>query len=47
MEEMVRYLIENRAVRRVQDRWEVLDITRMGIPESVKLSVQERVARLG
>ena len=47
VEEMVRYLIENRAVRRVQDRWEVLDITRMGIPESVKLSVQERVARLG
>jgi len=47
VEEMVRYLIENKAVRRVQGRWEVLDITRVGIPESVKLLVQERVARLG
>ena len=47
VEEMLRYLIENKAVRRVQDRWEVLDITRVGIPESVKLLVQERVARLG
>ncbi|MCZ6614372.1 MAG: AAA family ATPase, partial [Chloroflexi bacterium] len=47
VEEMIRYLIENKAVRRVQDRWEVLEVTRVGIPESVKLLVQERVARLG
>ena len=47
VEEMLRYLIENKAVRRVQDRWEVLEVTRVGIPESVKLLVQERVARLG
>ena len=44
---MLRYLIENNAVRWVHDHWEVLDATRVGIPESVKLLVQERVARLG
>ena len=47
VEEMVRYMVENSAVRWVQDRWEVLDTTRVGIPESVKRLVQERVARLG
>ena len=47
VEEVLRFLVENKAVRRVEGRWEVLDITRLGIPESVKLLVQERVARLG
>ena len=47
VEEMLRYLIENNAVRWVHGRWEVLDSARVGIPESVKLLVQERVARLG
>ena len=36
VEEMLRYMVENSAVRWVQDRWEVLDTTRVGIPESVK-----------
>ena len=44
---MLRFLVENNAVRWVHDHWEVLDSTRVGIPESVKLLVQERVARLG
>ncbi|MCH7622274.1 MAG: hypothetical protein IH870_10290 [Chloroflexi bacterium] len=47
VEEMLRFLVENNAVRWVHDHWEVLDSTRVGIPESVKLLVQERVARLG
>ncbi len=47
VEEMLRYLIEHNAVRRINGRWEVLDATRLGIPESVKLLVEERVARLG
>ncbi len=47
VEEVLRYLVENKAVRRVEGRWEVLDITGLGIPESVKLLVQERVTRLG
>ena len=47
VEEVLRFLVENKAVRRVEGRWEVLDITRLGIPESVKLLVQERVSRLG
>ncbi len=47
VEEMLRFLVENHAVRWVRDHWEVLDATRVGIPESVKLLVQERVGRLG
>ena len=47
IEELLRYLVENRAVRRVKDHWEVLNATRVGIPESVKLLIQERAARLG
>ena len=47
VEEMLRSMVENSAVRWMQDRWEVLDTTRVGIPESVKRLVQERVARLG
>ena len=47
MEEMLPYLIENDAVHWTRDHWEVLDSTRMGTPESVKLLVIERVSRLG
>lgn len=47
VEEMLRFLVENNAVRWVRDHWEVLDTNRVGIPESVKLLVQERVTRLG
>lgn len=47
LEEVLQYLVENNAVRKVDDHWEVLDNTRVGIPESVKHLLHERAARLG
>lgn len=46
-EEVVRSLAESGAVRPRDGGWEVADVFRVSIPDSVKLAVEERVSRLG
>ncbi len=47
VEEVLRSLVERGAVRPSDGGWEVLDQSLVAVPESVKLAVAERVARLG
>ncbi len=47
VEEVLRYLLQNQMIRRSDRGWEVQDITHLGIPETVKRLVQDRVDRLG
>lgn len=47
LEEVVRSLAEQGAIRPTETGWEVVDASRVTVPESVKLVVEERAARLG
>ncbi|HEX2173429.1 MAG TPA: protein kinase, partial [Dehalococcoidia bacterium] len=47
IEEVLRSLAESGAVRHTPTGWEVVDLSQVSIPESVKLAVEERVTRLG
>ncbi|MBI3964515.1 MAG: AAA family ATPase [Chloroflexi bacterium] len=47
LEELVRALAESGAVRPDPDGWSIVDLSRAAIPTSVRLVVEERVARLG
>ena len=47
LEELLRYLVETAAVRAGPEGWEVQADASIGIPESVRFMVLERVARLG
>ena len=47
IEEVVRSLAESGAARPADGGWEVADPSGVGIPRSVKLAIEERVARLG
>ncbi len=45
--ELMRYLVQNRTVRRGESGWQLLDISKIDVPETIKLLVHDRVARLG
>ena len=47
VEEVLRSLTDTGAVRATEVGWEVADPSRLSIPASMKLAVEERVARLG
>ncbi|MBI3965600.1 MAG: AAA family ATPase, partial [Chloroflexi bacterium] len=47
LEEVFRSLTETGAVRAGPSGWEVADLSRVSVPESIKLVVEERVNRLG
>ncbi|MBI3964620.1 MAG: AAA family ATPase [Chloroflexi bacterium] len=47
LEEVFRSLTETGAVQAGTSGWEVADLSRIAVPESIKLVVEERVSRLG